>query len=91
MKHADANSLLITLPADQMQRLDEAVRSGEYSSKLDVVLDALKLWEGRSGMDALDDDYLRQEYEAGLASGEPVTVDINDLIAGFKTAKHAKG
>lgn len=48
MKHASPQSLVITLPADQMERLDELVESGEYSSRDDVVVEALKLW--RSGM-----------------------------------------
>ena len=91
MKHADPNSLVITLPADQMERLDEAVNSGEYASKHEVVIAALKLWEERNTLAAIDDDYLKQEYEAGLVSGEPVAVDIRDLLTSFKAARHAKG
>ncbi|MDB5526849.1 MAG: CopG family transcriptional regulator [Rhizobium sp.] len=90
MNHADPHSLVITLPADQMERLEEAVQSGEYASKLDVVMDALKLWEQRNTLESIDDDYLRQEYEAGLASGEPVAVNIRDLLTTFKAAQHAR-
>ena len=91
MKHADPNSMTIVLPADQMERLDEAVQSGEYASKHDVVLEALKLWEERNVLASIDDEYLRREYDAGLASGEPVAVSIPELVARFKAAKHAKG
>lgn len=91
MKHADPNSLVITLPADQMERLDEIVQSGEYASKHEVILEALRLWEERNTLNSIDDDFLKQEYDAGIVSGEPVAVDIRDLLTGFKAAKHAKG
>lgn len=91
MKHADPNSLVITLPADQMERLDEAVQSGSYASRTDVVLEALRLWEERNTLESTDDDLLRQEYEAGLASGEPLAISIPQLVTQFKAAKHAKG
>jgi antitoxin ParD1/3/4 len=91
MKHADPNSLTIILPADQMERLDEVVQSGEYASRHDVVLEALRLWEERNTLDSIDDDDLKREYEAGLASGEPVAVAIPELVERFKAAKHAKG
>ena len=91
MKHSDPNSLVITLPAEQMERLEEAVQSGEYTSKLDAVMDALKIWEQRNTLEAIDDEYLKQEHEAGLASGEAVAVDIRDLLTAFKAAKHAQG
>jgi antitoxin ParD1/3/4 len=91
MKHADPNSLTIILPADQMERLDEAVQSGDYASRQDVVLEALRLWEERAIADLVGDDDLKREYEAGLASGEPVAIAIPDLLARFKAARHAKG
>jgi Arc/MetJ-type ribon-helix-helix transcriptional regulator len=70
MKHADPNSLVITLTADQMERLDEVVQSGEYASKLDVVMDALQLWE-RHHTEEADrvTAWHRHEHEEGLASG----------------------
>ena len=91
MKIADPISIVITLPADQMERLEERVESGEYASKQDAVLDALRLWEERNALEFADEAFLRTEYESGLASGEPVAVDIDDLIIGFKAARHAKG
>lgn len=90
MKHADPNSLVVTLPADQMERLDEAVQAGDYASRQDIVLEALRLWERNNTSDSIDDDDLKREYEAGLASGEPVAVAIPELVARFKAAKHAK-
>jgi antitoxin ParD1/3/4 len=70
MKHADPNSLVITLPADQMERLDEAVQSGGYASKTDVVLEALRLWEERHATETEQIlAWHRYEHEQGLASG----------------------
>lgn len=48
MKHADPNSLVITLPADQMELLEDVVLSGDYASKDDIVREALRLWEQQS-------------------------------------------
>lgn len=70
MKHADPNSLLVTLPADQMERLNDLVESGEYASRDEVILDALRLWEEQHTEEG---DRLvawhRREHEEGLASG----------------------
>jgi antitoxin ParD1/3/4 len=94
MKHAGPNCLTIILPAGQMERLDEAVKTGEYASKTDVVLEALRLWEERNALDSIDDDDLKREYEAGLASGEPVAVAIPefvDRITAWHRREHEEG
>ena len=91
MKHADFNSLMISLPAEQMERLDEAVRSGDYASKDEIVVEALRLWDERNVLNAVGDEYLKREYEAGLASGEAVAVSVPELLARFKAARHAGG
>jgi hypothetical protein len=46
--------------------------------------------EERNTLDLLDDDHLKQEYEAGLASGEPVVGNILQLLTGFKVAWDAR-
>jgi Arc/MetJ-type ribon-helix-helix transcriptional regulator len=85
MKHADPNSLLITLPADQMERLDEAVNSGDYASRHEVVLEALRLWEERQAVEA---DHLvawhRHEHEEGLASGLAEDLSPEERLARLK-------
>ena len=91
MKHAGFNSFEITLPAEQMERLDEAVRSGDYGSKDEIVIEALRLWHERNILDAIDDEYLKRQYEAGLASGEAVAVTVPELLARFKADRHAGG
>jgi putative addiction module CopG family antidote len=91
MKHDDANALVITLPADQLQRLSALVDSGQYASRDEIVRDALQLWEERQALASIDEQYLRSEYEAGLASGKPVAVSIPELVSAFKSAMHVKG
>lgn len=85
MKHADPNSLTIVLPADQMERLDEAVQSGEYASRAEVILEALRLWEEQHGGHA--DRMMawhRYEHEQGLASGLAEDLSPEERLARFK-------
>jgi antitoxin ParD1/3/4 len=91
MEHADPKTLQITLPADQIERLDGWVESGEYRSRDEVVREALLLWEEREALNVMDDAQLKAEYEAGLASGDPVAIDIDELIERFKASRHAEG
>jgi Arc/MetJ-type ribon-helix-helix transcriptional regulator len=85
MKHANPNSLTITLPADQMERLDEAVQSGEYASKHEVVLEALRLWEEQQiGHAERMAAWHRHEHEEGLASGLAEDLSPEERLARFK-------
>jgi putative addiction module CopG family antidote len=86
MKHANANSLQVTLPAEQMERLDELVESGEYASRDDVVREALKLWEERHSLEesAEETAWLKREHEEGLASGLSEDLSKEELLARFK-------
>jgi Arc/MetJ-type ribon-helix-helix transcriptional regulator len=85
MKHADPNSLTIVLPAEQMERLDEAVQSGEYHSRADVVVEALQLWE-RHHTEEADriTAWHRREHEEGLASGLAEDMSPEDRLAQIK-------
>lgn len=83
MKHADFKSFEITLPAEQMERLDEAVRSGEYASKDDIIVEALKLWN-ESHMAESETAWLRREHEEGLASGMAEDLSKEELLARIK-------
>jgi Arc/MetJ-type ribon-helix-helix transcriptional regulator len=92
MKHADPNSLLVTLPADQMQRLNELVESGEYASRDEVILDALRLWEEQHTDEG---DRLvvwhRREHEEGLASGLAEDLSPEERLLQFKTEFRQRG
>ncbi len=85
MRHADPNSLVITLPANQMERLDQLVASGEYASRDEVVIDALKLLAARH---ATETDQIvawhRHEHEEGLASGLAEDLSPEERLARFK-------
>jgi antitoxin ParD1/3/4 len=62
----------ISLSPQQVERLNTAVESGAYASSSEVIREALRLWEQREEMRALEIARLKQAYEEGLASGEPV-------------------
>jgi antitoxin ParD1/3/4 len=68
-------TLTITLPEEQAERLDDAVRSGRFSSGSAMVSDALAIWERREAMRRDETARLKQAYEEGKASGEPEDFD----------------
>lgn len=64
--------LTISLSPQQLSRIQRAVDTGAYASNSEVLREALRLWEQREELRAMDMARLRQAYEEGLASGEPV-------------------
>ncbi len=75
MKHDAMRPLTISLSPKQLSRLSQAVESGAYASNSEVVRDALRLWEQREEIRALELARLKQAYEEGIASGDPVDGD----------------
>lgn len=75
MKSDAMRPLTISLSPKQLSRLSQAVESGAYASNSEVVRDALRLWEQREEIRALELARLKQAYEEGIASGEPVDGD----------------
>jgi Arc/MetJ-type ribon-helix-helix transcriptional regulator len=91
MKHADPNSLVITLPADQMELLDDVVLSGDYASKDDIVREALRLWEPQSSAEAQRIvAWHRHEHEEGLASGLAEDLSPEERLARVKAGSGAR-
>ncbi|HEY5794159.1 MAG TPA: type II toxin-antitoxin system ParD family antitoxin [Bosea sp. (in: a-proteobacteria)] len=76
--------LTISLSPKQLSRLSQAVESGAYASNSEVVRDALRLWEQREEIRALELARLKQAYEEGIASGEPVEMTPEELISRIK-------
>ncbi|KPH81679.1 CopG family transcriptional regulator [Bosea vaviloviae] len=76
MKHDAMRPLTISLSPKQLSRLSQAVESGAYASNSEVVRDALRLWEQREEIRALELARLKQAYDEGIASGEPVEADL---------------
>jgi Arc/MetJ-type ribon-helix-helix transcriptional regulator len=93
MKHADPNTIVVTLTPDQMERVEERVRTGEYASPQAIVLEALELWEERNALDESPEGiaWLKHEYALGLASGPALDVGVDELLAQFKAELKALG
>ena len=77
-------TLTISLPPEQADRVQAAVDTGSYQSSSDVVSDALRLWEQREQMRADETQRLKAAYERGMASGEPVEIDRDTFLADLK-------
>lgn len=65
-------TLTISLSEQQISRIQQAIETGAYASDSEVVREALRLWEQREEIRALETARLKQAYEEGLASGPGV-------------------
>jgi antitoxin ParD1/3/4 len=83
-------TITLSLTPEDVERLDLAVRAGGYGSREEVVMDALRNWGDLDADLAIDDEYLDRQFREGLASGEPVAVDIRDLVARMKAARDGR-
>ena len=77
-------TMTISLSDQQARRIQQAVETGAYASNSEVLREALRLWEQREEVRALELERLKQAYEAGLASGPGREVDADALLAEFK-------
>jgi len=68
-------TLTVSLTPQQAARIQSAVESGGYASNSEIVRDALRLWEQREEIRALELAQLKRAYAEGKASGEPEEVD----------------
>lgn len=84
-------TMTISLSPQQAGRVQEAVKSGAYASNSEVMRDALRLWEQREDMRALELARLKQAYDDGRASGEPRVVTADSLLASFKEKTGSRG
>jgi len=91
MKTQAMRPLTISLSPQQLNRIEQAVESGQYASNSEVMREALRLWEQREQMRELEVTRLRRAYEEGLASGEPVKVDVQSLLTSWKKDRTALG
>ena len=79
---AGVQKLSIALTEELARDIEAAVASGDYSTASEVVRDALRAWKReRAGRDAAI-RRLRQLWDEGLTSGEPVegSFDVEDII-----------
>jgi antitoxin ParD1/3/4 len=87
MKHEPMKTLTISLSAQQIARLHDAVASGAYASNSEVLRDALRLWEQHQELRALEINRLKRAYDEGMASGEGRVIDAGSLLAELKAER----
>ena len=84
-------TLTISLTPKQAARLQDAVDSGGYASNSEIVREALRLWEYREELRALEIAQLKQAYEEGMASGEGQEVDRTAFLHALKSERAGRG
>lgn len=91
MKSSAMRPLTISLSPKQLECIEKAVESGDYASNSEVLREALRLWERREQLRALETARLKRLYEEGLASGEPVKVDMKELLKSWQKKQLSRG
>ena len=77
-------TLTVSLTPHQAAIMKSAVESGGYASNSEIVRDALRLWEQREEIRQMELARLKEAYDEGKASGEPVEVDRMDFLKELK-------
>lgn len=91
MKAEPMRTLTISLTAQQIARLQSAIEGGAYASSSEIVRDALRLWEQREELRALELEHLKRAYAEGMASGKPVEIEPDEFLRGLKAERRARG
>ncbi|SDA60576.1 antitoxin ParD1/3/4 [Mesorhizobium qingshengii] len=91
MKAEPMRTLTISLTAKQSARLQSAIEGGGYASNSEIVRDALRLWEQREELRALELEHLKRAYADGMASGKPVEIDPAEFLRNLKAERRARG
>ncbi|MBI5313708.1 MAG: type II toxin-antitoxin system ParD family antitoxin [Methylocystis sp.] len=84
-------TMTISLSQQQASRIKKAVDTGAYASNSEVLRDALRLWEQREDLRALELARLKKAYDAGLASGDAREISAEDLLKEFRKKASARG
>ena len=91
MKAEPMRTLTISLTAQQIARLQSAIEGGAYASSSEIVRDALRLWEQREELRALELEHLRRAYADGMASGKPVEIEPAEFLRGLQAERRTRG
>jgi antitoxin ParD1/3/4 len=91
MKAEPMRTLTISLTAQQIARLQSAIEGGAYASSSEIVRDALRLWEQREELRALELEHLKRAYADGMASGKPVEIEPAEFLRDLKAERRARG
>lgn len=84
-------TLTVSLTPKQVDAMQAAVQSGSYGSSSEVIRDALRLWEQREEIRALELEQLKRAYVEGKASGKPETVDPTAFLKRLKNERASRG
>ncbi|WP_181183539.1 MULTISPECIES: type II toxin-antitoxin system ParD family antitoxin [unclassified Mesorhizobium] len=84
-------TLTVSLTPKQAARLQDAVENGDYASNSEIVREALRLWEHREELRALELAQLKQAYNEGMASGEGREVDRVAFLRALKAERAERG
>lgn len=76
---ADIQKISVSLTAEQLAAVKEAVESGAYASTSEVIRDALRGWQLREQVRQAEIERLRKAWEEGLASGPAKPFDIEEI------------
>jgi antitoxin ParD1/3/4 len=79
MPMSNVQKLSVALTPELIELVQDAVQSGEYTSKSEVVRDALRSWKLRRTAWAGDTDELRALWMEGIASGPGRFASIEDI------------
>lgn len=84
-------TMTISLSPQQASRVQRAVETGDYASNSEVMREALRMWEQREEIRALELNRLKQAYTEGMASGEGREISPEALLAEFKSKAPQRG
>jgi antitoxin ParD1/3/4 len=90
-KPSAMRTLTVSLSQRQVGNVQRAVDSGAYASNSEVIRDALRMWEQREELRALELARLKRAYDDGLASGAPRAVEPEALLSEFKGKARTRG
>ncbi len=90
MKATNMRTLTVSLTPRQAEMMQNAVEKGSYASNSEVVRDALRLWEQREEVRALELERLKKAYDEGMASGEGQEIDRSAFLACLKLERASR-
>jgi len=90
MANPSIEKISISLPAEQVRSMQQAVQSGRYATTSEVVREALRAWEDKEFLRLRQVDEIRRLLAEADASGPPAALDIEEVIAEAKRRHAAK-
>jgi antitoxin ParD1/3/4 len=90
---AAVRKLSIALTEELARDIEKAVASGDYSTVSEVVRDALRAWKRERADREAAIRRLKQLWDEGLASGEPVEggFDVEDMMQRWRERQQKEG